>query len=244
MQRMHATRRSDAAAAKERAARRCRLAAAQQRHAEAAEQQSQLDTLLASLLAQSEEEKRMAERLDQARPLLRFCSLHAQLPLQRLPALTVTAHAQGCLGTRMRLIRAQGVPHIAHACATARAILCHSARPRQVTVMCPAGAGGRGGYGTQPGAPAGAVPGAARTRLGREPGARAPTCRRAAGAWLRLTLCLRASRLAGGSRMSSRMLLFVWAPGDVCWGYLLAESSRLDGRPYLRARACATLLVS
>ena len=64
---MHAKQASMLAAQQERTLRRRRLAGDQQAASEALEQQSKLDTLLASLYKQSAEERRVAERLAQLR---------------------------------------------------------------------------------------------------------------------------------------------------------------------------------
>lgn len=63
---MHAKRSSELDAARERQARRRRLAGEQQAAAEATEHKSKLDTLLASLYKKSDEEQRVAARLQQA----------------------------------------------------------------------------------------------------------------------------------------------------------------------------------
>lgn len=64
---MHAKQAGTVEARQERTLRRRRLAGEQQAASEALEQQSKLDTLLASLYKQSAEERRIAERLAQLR---------------------------------------------------------------------------------------------------------------------------------------------------------------------------------
>ena len=67
MQRMHAKRSSQIEAGKERNARRRKLTMAQQAASEAREQQNKLETLLEGLYKTSQEEQRIAERLEQVR---------------------------------------------------------------------------------------------------------------------------------------------------------------------------------